>query len=219
MIDRLKKWFLRLLVLGFLALAGIFGLMWHADRVATNAGEGILFDVAEKVPPRDVGLVFGCSKTVGGRPNLYFTHRIEAASALWKAGKVKCLLVSGDNSNHGYNEPEDMKAALVKAGVPAEKVVCDFAGLRTLDSVVRAKEIFGTTSVVLVTQKFHNERAAYLAKAHGLDVVGLNAESVTGYWAKKTERREYFARTKMWLDVVVLKKEPKFLGGKESLPL
>lgn len=219
MTDFFVKWILRLVMFGF-ALAIILCLVvWQSFQAAENAGEGILFDEVAEVPSRDVGLVFGCSKNVGDRPNLFFAHRIEAASALWKAGKVKCLLVSGDNSNHGYNEPEDMRIALIAAGVPRNKIVCDFAGLRTLDSVVRAKEIFGTTSVVLVSQKFHNERAAYIAKAHGLDVVGFNAENVTGYWAKKTERREYLARTKMWLDVAVLKKDPKFLGKKERLPL
>ncbi|MGE9268081.1 MAG: SanA/YdcF family protein [Verrucomicrobiales bacterium] len=212
------KIFFRLLGLALLALLAVVVLVWYADREARLAGEGILFEEAGEVPAKEAGLVFGCAPTVSGRPNLYFKHRMEAAAALWHAGKVEGLLVSGDHSRQGYNEPEEMKRALVAAGVPESRIVCDYAGLRTLDSVVRAREIFGAESVVLVSQQFHNERAAYLAKAHGLDAVGLNAEKVTGYWAQKTERREVLARVKMWLDVVILKKNPKFLGQEEAAP-
>lgn len=206
-------------ILAFLGLIGSVFLIFWADRAAEKAAEGKLFNEAAEVPVTPVALVFGCNKTFQGRQNLYFKYRIEAAVALWKAGKVKCFIVSGDNHSHDYNEPEDMKDALVAAGVPAEKIVCDYAGLRTLDSVVRAKEIFGIEKVILISQKFHNERAAYLAESIGLEVVGLNAQSVTGPAARKTESREKLARVKMWLDVNILKTAPKFLGKKEELPL
>ncbi len=210
------KWlFIFGLVGGLMALA----LVSHTDRAATKAGEGKLFDEASEVPETPVALVFGCNKTFQGRNNLYFLHRIEAAVALWEAGKVKCFIVSGDNHVHDYNEPQDMKDAMVEAGVPSEKIVCDYAGLRTLDSVVRAKEIFGAEKVILISQKFHNERAAYLAQSINLEVVGLNAKAVWGTSAKTNARREKLARVKMWLDVNVLKTEPKFLGQKEELPL
>ncbi len=204
---------------GFLGSTGSSWCDFYADRVATEAGEGRLFERAEQVPPTEVALVFGCAKNYQGRENLYFKHRIEAAVALWQAGKVKCFIVSGDNHAESYNEPEDMKSALVAAGVPAEKVICDYAGLRTLDSVVRAKDIFGLTKVVLISQQFHNERAAYLAESVGLEAVGLNARSVGGPSAKRNARREKLARVKMWLDVNVLRTKPKFLGKKEELPL
>jgi len=206
-------------ILAFLGLIGSVSLIVWADRAAEKAAEGKLFNEAAEVPETPVALVFGCNKTFQGRENLYFKYRIEAAVALWKTGKVKCFIVSGDNHSHDHNEPEDMKNALVAAGVPAEKIVCDYAGLRTLDSVVRAKEIFGIEKVVLISQKFHNERAAYLAESIGLEVVGLNAQSVTGPAARKTESREKLARVKMWLDVNILKTDPKFLGKKEELPL
>ncbi|MFT6177705.1 MAG: SanA protein [Akkermansiaceae bacterium] len=195
------------------------GLVFHADRAAQKAGEGVLFDAAAEVPETPVALVFGCAKMYQGRENLYFKYRIEAAVDLWKAGKVKCFIVSGDNHVKDYNEPQDMKDAMVDAGVPAEKIVCDYAGLRTLDSVVRAKEIFGAEKVVLISQKFHNERAAYLAESIGLEAAGLNAQSVGGPSAKSNTRREKLARVKMWLDVNILKTDPKFLGEKEELPL
>lgn len=200
---------------GFLALV----LIWNSDRAAKKASEGKLFSEAAEVPETQVALVFGCAKNFNGRENLYFKYRIEAAASLWKAGKVKCFIVSGDNHAHSYNEPQDMKDSLVDAGVPAEKIVCDYAGLRTLDSVVRAKEIFGVKKVVLISQKFHNERAAYLSESIGLEVVGLNAQAVGGSSAKSNAFRERLARVKMWLDVNILKTDPKFLGEKEKLPL
>ena len=184
-----------------------------------TAGEGKLFSEAGDVPKTPVALVFGCAKNFNGRDNLYFKYRIEAAASLWKAGKVMCFIVSGDNHAHDYNEPKDMKGALVELGVPEEKIVCDYAGLRTLDSVVRAKEIFGVQKVVLISQKFHNERAVYLAESIGLEVVGLNAQSVGGSSAVSNTRREKLARVKMWLDVNILKTDPKFLGKREELPL
>lgn len=215
-IFKALKW---MFVLGLAGCLLALGLVLYADRAATKSGEGKLFDEAADVPETPVALVFGCSKIYQGRQNLYFKYRIEAAVQLWKAGKVQCFIVSGDNHAHDYNEPEDMKKAMVEGGVPEEKIVCDYAGLRTLDSVVRAKEIFGVEKVVLISQKFHNERAAYLAESIGLEAVGLNAQAVGGPSAKKNTRREKLARVKMWLDVNVLKTDPKFMGKKEELPL
>ncbi len=215
-IFKVVKW---LLLLGLAGALFSVALIFYADHAATEAAAGKLYDDAGDVPEADVALVFGCNKSFQGRQNLYFMHRIAAAVELWKAGKVKCFIVSGDNHSQDYNEPEDMKAALVEAGVPEGKIVCDYAGLRTLDSVVRAKEIFEVEKIILISQKFHNERAAYLAESVGLEVVGLNAQSVTGPAARKTDSREKLARVKMWLDVNVLKTDPKFLGQKEKLPL
>ena len=201
-----------------MAVATVVMMVW-ADRAAMKAGEGKLFDEVEDVPQTPVALVLGCNKFVAGRPNLYFTSRIKAAVALWNSGKVQCFIVSGDNHVNSYNEPDDMKAAMVEAGVPAAKIVCDYAGLRTLDSVVRAREIFGAEEVVLVSQRFHNERAAYLAESIGLEVVGLNAADVVGSSGMKTRLREKLARVKMWLDVNILHEQPRHLGERESLPI
>lgn len=217
--GKILSWLKWGFVLGVVGCFLAIGLVFYADRAAVNSAGGKLFDEASDVPETEVALVFGCNKDFQGRENLYFKHRIAAAVELWEAGKVKCFIVSGDNHAHDYNEPQDMKDALVKGGVPEEKVVCDYAGLRTLDSVVRAKEIFGLEKVVLISQKFHNERAAYLAESIGLEVVGLNAKAVGGPSAKSNARREKLARVKMWLDVNILKTEPKFLGEKEELPL
>ncbi|MGB1129699.1 MAG: SanA/YdcF family protein, partial [Haloferula sp.] len=146
-------------------------------------------------------------------------YRIDAAVDLWEAGKLKCIIVSGDNRTKYYNEPRKMRRALIEKGVPGELVVCDYAGLRTLDSVVRAKEIFGVEEVTFITQKFQNERAAYLAKANELDFVGFNAKDVAGQGGFKTKLREVGARVKMWLDVRILGTRPRHLGKQETLPV
>lgn len=211
-------WLRRGLLIGTAGLLLAAGLILWSDRMAVEAGEGVLYDDVGAIPEAPVALVFGCNRLVNGRPNLYFKYRIEAAAELWRAGKVKCLIVSGDHHVEDYNEPEDMKLALIEAGVPKDRIVCDFAGFRTLDSVVRAKKVFGASEVVFVSQKFHNERAAYLARSIGLKASGLNARAVGGQAGRKTDYREKLARVKMWLDVNLLGTEPKFLG-KEELPL
>jgi SanA protein len=205
-------------VLCFLLVAVFFTFVWYTNYAATRAGKGVLFDDVSDVPKQRAGLVFGCSQKLGTRDNLYFKYRIQAASELWHAGKVGFLIVSGDNRAKNYNEPVAMRKALVKAGVPFDKIVCDYAGLRTLDSVVRAKKIFGLTEVTFVSQKFQNERAAYIAKANGMKVFGYNARDVEGYAARKTEDREVLARVKMWLDVNITNKQPRHLGDKEDVP-
>ena len=214
----IMRWIKRFVLLVVLGVVSFLTFIWYANYAATRAGKGILYDDVNDVPHRRAGLVFGCSKKLGDRDNLYFKYRIQAAAELWHAGKVDFLIVSGDNREKYYNEPVDMRKALVEAGVPFEKIVCDFAGLRTLDSVIRAKEIFGLKELTFVSQKFQNERAAYIAKANDMDVVGYNARDVEGYAARKTEDREVLARVKMWIDVNITDEQPKHLGEKEKVP-
>lgn len=214
----LFRWIKRFSLLIFLVAVSFFAFVWYANYSATQAGKGVLFSSVDDVPHRRAGLVFGCSEKLGTRDNLYFKYRIEAAAELWKAGKVDCLIVSGDNREKYYNEPVAMRKALVEAGVPFRKIACDYAGLRTLDSVVRAKKIFGLDEVTLISQRFQNERAAYIAKANGMDVVGYNAQDVEGYAARKTEDREVLARVKMWLDVHITNEQPRHLGDPVPLP-
>jgi SanA protein len=178
---RWRVWLKRIaLAGGVLLLLGIAFVTW-ANLAAVHASQGKLFDKPEDIPAARVALVFGTDdRLLDGRENLYFRYRIDAAEALWKAGKVRVILVSGDNRAKDYNEPERMRRALVERGIPNDRIVCDYAGLRTLDSVVRAKEIFGVNDVILVSQRFHNERAAYLAEANGIKFTGLNAKDVAG---------------------------------------
>ena len=211
------KWLKRtgLALLGVPAMA-VLAIAW-ANIAASWAARGRTFDTVAATPTSEVGLVFGTSDRTNGRENLYFKHRVEAAAALWKAGKIRTLIVSGDNRARDYNEPEKMKRALLKLGVPAQHIVCDYAGLRTLDSVVRAKKIFGLNSILFISQRFQNQRAIYIANAHGLQAIGHNARDVGPRNGIKTRLREIGARVKMWLDVNILDTPPKHLGERIGL--
>lgn len=187
-------------------------------------GSGVLIRAAARdrtysdvslIPPRRVGLLLGCARRLAdGRGNLFFAYRIAAAEELFKAHKVEYFIVSGDNHVAGYDEATDMKNALIAAGVPPERVYCDFAGFRTLDSIVRAKEVFGQTNFTIISQEFHNQRAIYIARARGIDAQGFSARDVDSYNGLRTMLREQFARVKTVLDVHLLRTRPKFLGPK-----
>ena len=214
----IRHWVKRLLF-SLLALAVLgTGVVVYANLTASWVSRGRLFDEVGSLPVTKVGLVFGTTDRVNGRENLYFRYRIDAAVEVWKSGKIKTLIVSGDNRSQYYNEPEKMKQALIERGIPGDRIVCDFAGLRTLDSVVRAKEIFGTSSMLFISQRFQNERAIYLAEANGMNAFGFNARDVETHAGLKTKVREIGARVKMWLDVNLLNTRPTHLGEKIALP-
>ena len=166
------------------------------------------------IPQNNVGLLLGTSpKLKNGNNNLYFDYRILAAIELYKAGKIKYILISGDNRREDYNEPEEMKKALMQKGIPEKSIYLDYAGFRTLDSVVRAKEVFGQNRLTIISQRFHNERAIYLAEKNGINAIGYNAKDVNAYSGLKTNIRELFARVKMFIDLAT-DKQPHFLGEK-----
>lgn len=180
----------------------------------SNAANGKTFSQIEDVSKNKVGLVLGTAKKlVGGQPNPYYSHRISATIALYKAGKIEFVLVSGDNGTKYYNEPETIKKDLTAGGIPTEKIFLDYAGFRTLDSMVRAKEVFGLNRVTVISQKFHNERAIYLAEKKGLTAIGFNAYDVSGNSGLKVHLREYLARVKVFIDLV-FNTQPKFFGEK-----
>lgn len=209
----------RWMLLSAMAVLGL-GFIFGCERWIGHAAKGRCFDKVEAMPAAPVAVVLGTSKRLpDGRANLFFLPRMEAAAALFKAGKVQALIVSGDNGTPGYDEPTDMKRALMQMGVPAEQIVCDYAGFRTLDSVVRAKEVFGQQRMIFVSQRFHNARAIYLARAFGIEAYGLNATDVPVALSVKTFLREKLACVKAVLDVNVLGTRPRFLGEKVSVPL
>ncbi len=216
--SKVEVWIRRGILLSLLFVLSLLGFTWYANVITDAAGDGLIYEDVSLVPDGRIALVFGCNPKVEGRDNLYFTYRIAAAESLWKAGKVKGFIVSGDNSRDSYNEPDAMKQALVARGVPVEKIVCDYAGLRTFDSVVRAKEIFGVRKVVFVSQRFQNERAQYMATQCEIDAVSFVAKDVAGRGGLKTKLREVLARPKMVLDFKLLATEPKHMGEKEILP-
>lgn len=204
-----------LLVLGFTVM--VFFLILCCDQLVEREASGLTFDKAEDIPFRKVGLVLGTKRFSGGRENLFFRYRMEAAAELFHSGKVAHLLVSGDNSKKDYDESSDMRSALIGLGVPDSCITSDFAGLRTLDSVVRCKLIFGVDSVTIISQKFHNERALFLAAHQRMKAIAFNAKEVPMHYAVKTRFREWFARVKAVLDAYVFNTGPEFLGKKETL--
>lgn len=209
----------RLVIAGLLLLA-LAALTAASGWLVVRAGKGRLFTEVAATPARDVGLLLGTSdKRKNGAANPFFTHRIEAAAALYHAGKIKHLLLSGDNRRKDYDEPTLMKAALLQKGVPETAMTLDYAGFRTLDSVVRAKEVFGLSAYTVISQRFHDQRALFIARHEGIDAIGFCARDVALRRGLKTQVREAFARVKAVLDLYVLRTEPKFAGPKEKLPL
>ena len=174
--------------------------------------EKYIYNNVDSVPAQTAALVLGAARYIGSRQNLYFTYRIQAASELYEAGKVKAFVVSGDNSRKDYNEAEDMRQALIEAGVPDSIIHLDYAGFRTLDSVVRMNKIFGQDAFIIVSQEFHNERAVFLAQYYGLEAYGYNAKDLNlNRSSYRTKIREVFARVKVFIDIII-GKGPKFLG-------
>ena len=179
-----------------------------------NYAKGKTFSDASKIKKNKVGLVLGTAKMLtNGMVNLYFKYRIEATVELYKKGKIDFVLVSGDNGNKSYDEPTDFKNELIKYGVPEDKIFLDYAGFRTLDSVVRCKEVFGQDKITIISQQFHNERAIYIAKNNRIEAIGFNARDLSGRYGLKVKLREYLARTKVFNDIL-LNVKPKFLGKK-----
>lgn len=210
----------RLLTAALVALLGAGALLVWSDHVCQTAARGRIFRTIASVPANDVGLVLGTGKTTrGGTPNLHFTQRITAAAVLYRSGKVRHLLVSGDNHIKGYDEPTDMRDALVAAGIPASAITCDYAGFRTLDSVVRAQSVFGLTHFTIVTEEFHCPRALWIARRHGLDAVAFAAPDLNARWSARVKVREVLARAWCALDLYVLDRRPKFPGPREPILL
>jgi len=186
------------------------------DMSISKQAQSRIYNDIKKVPAKKAALVLGTAKyMVGGGKNYFYAYRIRAAAALFKAGKVKAIVVSGDHSTKYYDETNKMKKDLIKAGVPKRYITLDPLGLRTLDSVVRAEAIFDLKDYIIVSQKFHLERALFLAKAKGQEVIGFMAKDIPGTTAAyRMKAREYLARAKAFLDVYILHTKPKFDGKK-----
>ncbi len=189
------------------------------DRYISYTSDRHIYTEIKDLPQKKAALLLGTAKYIAkGKKNYFYVYRIRAAVALWKAGKVKAILVSGDNETKYYNETARMQKDLIKAGVPKEYISLDYAGFRTLDSVVRAEAVFDLENYIIVSQQFHLERALFIAKAKGQKVIGFAAKDIAGTKAaKKMAVREYLARVKAFLDVYILYTEPKFYGKKEKV--
>jgi SanA protein len=206
-----------MLAAGVTALAALVPVA--IDTMVSMSTAGAVAGGVEEVAPKPVALLLGTARsTAAGRPNQFYHARIDAAAALFHSGRVHGILVSGDNATRWYNEPIAMQKDLIAAGVPAEFITLDYAGFRTLDSVIRAKEVFGQERIVIVSQRFHAERAIFLARHYGIDASGLAAADPESPGLMKVRAREVLARVAAVLDIVT-GRDPKFLGEPETVRL
>lgn len=206
-----------LLLITVILLANTFFIIW-ANRTICTVTAPFISDHTDSLPTTNVALVLGTSKFLkNGQPNPYFSHRIKAASKLYHQGKIKYLIVSGDNKQTNYNEPAQMKKDLIALGIPASRIYSDYAGFRTLDSIIRAKTVFQQQKFIIVSQRFHNERAVYLARRKGIEAYGYNATDVNRYAGLRTRVREILAKAAVFVDITI-GTQPKFLGETITIP-
>jgi SanA protein len=214
LITKYKKLIYIFIITG---IAFISGLIIISNVVINYNTKDSVYNSISEIKECNVGLLLGTIKNLkDGRENLYFNYRINAAVELYNAGKIKYIIVSGDNHIESYNEPGDMRDALIAEGIPDNVIYLDYAGFRTFDSVIRCKEIFGQNEFIIISQKFHNQRAVYIAQQKGITAYGYNAKDVSAYSGFKTKIRELFARTKVFIDLL-LGVEPKFYGEEISV--
>ncbi len=203
------------ILLGFVSLTLLVGLLlFSLDRSITDDYNAKVYTDIERIPHKKAALVLGTSKYAWGRENLFFNYRIDAAVALYKAGKVDAIVVSGDNGRKEYDEPTNMRDDLIARGVPEEHITLDYAGFRTLDSIVRAKAIFDLDDFIIVSQRFHVLRALYIADKKEIDAIAFEAKNIAGVFGLRVRLREVLARFKAFLDLHIFGTEPKFYGKK-----
>jgi len=199
------------LILGFIVTTNVWVIL------STQAG---IYEKVTAVPVHNVALVLGTSKkTAQGYENPYFKYRMEAAAKLYHAGRVKHFILSGDNRTKYYNEPRDMQEALLEMGIPDSAITLDYAGLRTLDSIMRCNDIFGQAKFIVISQKFHLYRALFIADKYDLDAIAFTAQSPKYSISIKTLAREVLARPKAIIDLYMLDKKPKFAGKEETIKI
>jgi len=208
-----KLWRAGMYSLIFFSVLLLLGNWW-----VVGSTEQSIFSNYDQLPNNPVGLVLGTSsRLASGLPNTFFENRIRTAADLYRLGKIGHIIVSGDNRTKFYNEPMEMKRALIKLGVPDSVITLDYAGLRTLDSVIRSKEIFGQDHITIITQPFHSYRAIFISHYFDIKAVALIVRERQQEPSVKGYIREYFARAKAILDLYVLKTAPRHLGEKEPI--
>ena len=209
----------KILISIFVLIALTLLFLLFSNIWIVSYGKSRSVSLIEDLKPRDVALVLGTSSSRNGKEeNLFFTYRMKAAADLYHSGKVKHFILSGDNSNKKYNEPQDMKNKLIALGVPQTAITLDFGGRRSLDSVVRCKKIFQQSKIIIVSQAFHNYRALFIAKYSGIDAIGFNAKYPSES-SSKIILREILARPKAVLDLFIFKTKPKIMGEKENIKI
>lgn len=207
--DRKKMITLLVLLLGVLSLPFILD-----TYISITTRNKVYRDLAA-IQPKRAAVVLGTSKYTSGRHNLFYDYRLNAVAELWNNNKIDAVLVSGDNSRRDYNEPQFMKNDLIMRGIPEEYITLDYAGFRTLDSIVRASVVFMLDDFIVVSQPFHCQRAIYIANTKNIRAIAYGAQPIGGVLGSKVRLREVLARTRAILDLHVFSVQPKFLGKHE----
>ncbi|MEO5722488.1 MAG: ElyC/SanA/YdcF family protein [Chthoniobacterales bacterium] len=209
--QRARTLIIWLLLLGIIVVGGSNCWMLESSRSR-------IFTNTSAIPENEVGLVLGTSSSLrGGYANPFFTGRIAAAAELYHAGKVHHLLLSGDNRKAGYDEPTDMKNALMAKGVPESVLTLDYAGFRTFDSMARAHHVFGLTRVTIISDDFHAPRSIVLGRHFGIDTIAYTSKPIPLRWSTKSRLREILACVNTVLDFTILQTKPHFLGPPEPI--
>lgn len=198
----------------------ILWVFYNNNKMSKDA-KPFIYSSVKDIPAKKVGLLLGTTKYLKGkRKNYFYSYRIDAAVKLYKSKKIKKIIVSGDNSTKRYDEPTSMQEDLIKKGVAKKDIVLDYAGFRTLDSIVRAEAIFSVKDYIIISQKFHLERAIFISHKKGHKSVAFIAKDIKNTPAAlRMKVREFFARAKAYIDIHFLKTEPKFYGKKVDMKL
>jgi SanA protein len=202
--------FWRILIVVIIVL--LVGSVAAVNYVVNTATEKQLYSDINAIPKNKVGLLLGTAKYQDKARHIvnpYYQNRIDAAVALYMAGKIDFIIVSGDNSSAFYNEPALMKEDLIAKGVPEKRIYMDNAGFRTLDSILRCRDIFGEDHITIISQSFHNQRAVFIANHKNVTAVAFNAANGDSLWDEIS--REKLARVKMVFDLI-LNKQAQFYG-------
>ena len=193
------------------ALPLVLIITFWADYIISSSTRDYLYSDINKLPVNKVGLVLGTSQfTTDGQKNLHYHRRLDAVVELLKAGKIKYVLISGDKTGRYYNEPNQMRRDLIKRGVPENIIYRDYAGYRTLDSVLRAQSIFGLSQLTIISQAYHNERALYIAHHNNIDAVAWSAQGTMPLSDYTNQIREILARLLAFVEVTILSRQPHF---------
>ncbi|MDR3432257.1 MAG: outer membrane permeability protein SanA [Rouxiella aceris] len=210
MIKRLVVSFISICVVMLIIAIGL-------DRWISWRTQDYIYDEVQELPYRQVGVVLGTAKYYRtGVINQYYLYRMQGAINAYNSGKVKYLLLSGDNALQSYNEPMTMRRDLMAAGIPSSDIVLDYAGFRTLDSIVRTRKVFDTNDFLIITQRFHCERALFIALHMGIQAQCFAVPSPKDILTVRV--REIFARLGALNDLYLLKRQPRFLGPLIPIP-
>lgn len=190
---------------GFTLCAAVACNWWLISRATPHMTRDV-----NNVAKHEFAIVLGTSPGTKGAPNIFFTNRIATTAALWRAGKVKRIIVTGDNRRKDYDEPTAMMNALAEQGVPESAILRDYAGLRTLDSMFRAASVFKITHAIIVTDDWHLPRSLFLAEHAGIEATGVSSRDVSWRHSPQTRIRETLSRVKAMLDIYLLDTKPRF---------